>query len=65
MVPESLARRYARDDPDTAIRWADYARREGLGAAYVRKRLDGGDRPPPKRRRSRTTTPDRFAKVYR
>jgi hypothetical protein len=65
MVPESLARQYARDDPDTAIRWADYARREGLGAAYVRKRLDGGDRPPPKRRRSRTTTPDQFAHVYR
>ena len=65
MVPESLARRYARDDPDAVLGWIDFARREGLGAAYVRKRLDGGDRPPPKRRRSRTTTPDRFAKVYR
>ena len=65
LVPESLARRYARDDPDAVLGWVNFARREGLGAAYVRKRLDGGDRPPPTPQTSRTTTPDRFAKVYR
>lgn len=63
MVPDSLARQYARADPDTALRWAEYARREGLGAAYVRKRLEAGDRPPPRRRR--TVAPPQATKVYR
>jgi len=63
LVPDSLARRYALATPEAAIRWADYARREDLGAAYVRKRLDAGDEPPPRKRR--TTAPPQAVKVYR
>jgi hypothetical protein len=46
-TPKSDAMEYARTYPEAAYRWAVYAKREGLGAGFVRKRLDNGDDPPP------------------
>ncbi len=44
--PERLAREYAVKSPESAYRWAIYARSQNLGAGFVRKHLDAGDDAP-------------------
>ena len=63
LVPERLAREYGLADPAAALGWVSYARREGLGAAYVRKRLEAGDEPPPPK--LRRAAPLRAVRVFR